>query len=61
MVRRGIHERVIMEIAGWKTRSVFDRYNIVSEKDLKEAAKQINNGKMIATEKIIESTDAASA
>jgi hypothetical protein len=35
--------RVIMEIAGWKTRSVFDRYNIVSEKNLKDSANRIKN------------------
>ncbi len=40
----GVAEGVIMEIGGWKTRSVFERYAIVSQSDIKRAMSQLEAG-----------------
>jgi integrase len=55
MVRGGIPETVAMQISGHKTRDVFDRYNITSERDITDAARKIEISQRQA--KVAETTE----
>ncbi len=41
-VRSGVPEQVAMELGGWRTRSVFARYNVTSESDLADAVERVS-------------------
>jgi len=42
--RRGVAESVVMRMSGHRTRNVFDRYNIVEDKGIRNAVRVIEAG-----------------
>jgi len=55
MRRAGLSEGELMKLCGWKTRAMFDRYNIIDEADLASAVAKIN-GKVMAKSGASQST-----
>jgi hypothetical protein len=44
LIRRGVAEKVAMQISGHKTRHVFGHYSFTNERDLEQAAKLLEPG-----------------
>jgi hypothetical protein len=41
MIRAGVPERKVLDIVGWTTRAMLDRYNIMDERDVHDAGEKM--------------------
>ena len=54
MIRAGVPQKTAREISGHKTDAVFNRYNIVSEADIRDAARKLEARPVIHSSFIVE-------
>lgn len=59
--RAGVSEKVAMELGGWRTREIFDRYDIVSEGDMVAAQEKTEEFLKRQTEKQAEAKQISTA
>lgn len=50
MIRRGVPQKTAQKISGHKTDAIFSRYNIISESDIADAARKIEEGAKAAAQ-----------
>jgi integrase len=58
-IRSGVGEKVSMSISGHRTRSIFDRYNIVNEGDLRDAMKKVEQYHVAEQKRVVSIGQAA--
>ena len=51
--RAGVAEGIIMKIGGWRTRSVFERYAIVSRSDMNDAILKLQESEKKAEQELL--------
>jgi integrase len=59
--RRKVPESVVMRMSGHRTRTVFDRYNIVEDEDVKAAVAQLEAGMAAVLGRVLDPVDGAFA
>jgi len=57
--RRKVPESVVMRMSGHRTRTVFDRYNIVEDEDVKDAVAQLEAGAAAVLGRVLDTSGGA--
>jgi hypothetical protein len=53
MIRAGVDQQVAMKVSGHRTPSMFQRYNIIVEDDVREALRRTEEYRKTAGEKVV--------
>jgi|TARA_B100001971_G_scaffold151208_1_gene140328 hypothetical protein len=57
MIRPAVPERVAIKISWHRTRTVFDRYDIINEEDLRNASESLHNHHESNSERVAQTHD----